>query len=242
MTRLSSDVSACPTSVTSYQTLPRQMPSHRAQAVPRYPDGYRTLPRNSALRPESICGVWGSTYEHALRPASTGGGAADKRRSLRDDTMWQLYEWQQRQAFSRHSLAPPSGQRCSTPQGHTCASLMFLMRHPSLGGRCGTLPSTKTMGNIQEHAAAHSIPTSPSHGALALYSSFSTPRQQGAHNPNSPHSEVSSPVFRTEGTLDHRQKVQLNLIYSWDRDPVTGSDSAVNRWSIALWRRRGVVS
>lgn len=92
---------------------------------------------------------------------------------------------------------------------------MSLTHLPSLGGRYGTLPSTKTMGNIQEHAAAHSIPTSPSHAALALYSSFSAPRQQGAHNPNSPHSEVSSPVFSTEGTLDHRQKVQASLSYSF---------------------------
>ncbi|CAF96764.1 unnamed protein product [Tetraodon nigroviridis] len=176
-------------SITSYQTLPRQMPSHRAQIVPRYPDGYRTLPRNSAMRPESICSVSGSVYDRALRPASTSA-SAEKRRSLRDDTMWQLYEWQQRQAFSRQSLAQPTG------------------------GHYGTLPSTKTMGNISEHAVAHSIPTSPSHGALALYNTFSPPRQQqaAAHNPNSPHSEVASPVFRADLTLDHRQKAETQSL------------------------------
>ncbi|KAF1372677.1 hypothetical protein PFLUV_G00268380 [Perca fluviatilis] len=143
-------------SVTSYQTLPRNMPSHRAQIVPRYPEGYRTLPRNSMMRPDSICSVAGSVYDRALRPASTSTiTTAEKRRSMRDDTMWQLYEWQQRQAFSRHSLAQP------TAVGHY-----------------GTLPSTKTMGNICEHSVAHSIPTSPSHGSLALYSTFSPPRQQ----------------------------------------------------------------
>lgn len=109
---MSSGVSAFPTSIASYQTLPRQMPSHHAHApiVPRYPDGYRTLPRNSLMRPESICSVSGSVYDRVLRPSSTSNfTAAEKRRSLRDDTMWQLYEWQQRQAFSRHSLAPPTG-------------------------------------------------------------------------------------------------------------------------------------
>lgn len=116
--RFSSDVSASPTSITSYQTLPRQMPSHRAQIVPRYPDGYRTLPRNSAMRPESICSVSGSVYDRALQPASTSGGGADKRRSLRDDTMWQLYEWQQRQAFSRLSLAPPAGSLSAASTRH----------------------------------------------------------------------------------------------------------------------------
>lgn len=62
------------------------------------------------------------------------------------------------------------------------------------------------MGNISERALARSIPASPSHGALALYGAFS---QQAAHKPNSPHSEVSSPVFRAEPTLDHRQKVSF---------------------------------
>ncbi|XP_031725682.1 pleckstrin homology domain-containing family A member 5-like isoform X9 [Anarrhichthys ocellatus] len=174
-------------SVTSYQTLPRNMPSHRAQIVPRYPEGYRTLPRNSMMRPDSICSAAGSVYDRALRPASTSTiTTADKRRSMRDDTMWQLYEWQQRQAFSRQSLAQP------TAVGHY-----------------GTLPSTKTMGNISEHAVAHSIPTSPSHGSLAPYSTFSPPRQQVAHNPSSSHSEVSSPVFREDVTQDHWHRTHL---------------------------------
>uniref|UniRef100_A0A4W6ESS6 Pleckstrin homology domain containing, family A member 5 n=1 Tax=Lates calcarifer TaxID=8187 RepID=A0A4W6ESS6_LATCA len=176
-------------SITSYQTLPRNMPSHRPQIVPRYPEGYRTLPRNSMMRPDSICSVAGSVYDRALRPASTTTTTvttAEKRRSMRDDTMWQLYEWQQRQAFSRQSLAQP------TAVGHY-----------------GTLPNTKTMGNISEHAVTHSIPTSPSHGSLALYSTFSPPRQQVAHNPSSSHSEVSSPVFRGDVTLDRRHRTHL---------------------------------
>ncbi|XP_070709539.1 pleckstrin homology domain-containing family A member 5-like [Pempheris klunzingeri] len=174
-------------SIMSYQTLPRNMPSHRAQIVPRYPEGYRTLPRNSMMRPDSICSVAGSMYDRALRPSSTtAASTAEKRRSMRDDTMWQLYEWQQRQAYSRQSLA-----------------------HPTAVGHYGTLPSTKTMGNISEHAVAHSIPTSPSHGSLALYSTFSPPRQQVAQNPSSSHSEVSSPVFRGDVTLDHRHRAHL---------------------------------
>lgn len=108
--------------MTSYQTLPRNMPSHGAQLVARYPEGYRTLPRNGLMRPGSVCSVAGSVYERALRPTSTTGSApttAEKRRSMRDDTMWQLYEWQQRQAFSRQSLAPPTGNT------HSCT----LMTH-----------------------------------------------------------------------------------------------------------------
>ncbi|KAM6895267.1 pleckstrin homology domain-containing family A member 5-like [Xenentodon cancila] len=188
-------------SVTSYQTLPRNMPSHRAQITPRYPEGYRTLPRNSVMRPDSICSVAGSVYDRALQPASTSSvSTTDKRRSMRDDTMWQLYEWQQRQAFSRQSLAPP------TAVGHY-----------------GTLPSTKTMGSLSEHTVTQSIPTSPSHGSLALYSTFSPPRQQVAPNSNS-HSEVSSPVLRADTTLERRHRTHLAKHgYPPDRRSITAS-------------------
>nr|XP_055046219.1 pleckstrin homology domain-containing family A member 5 isoform X30 [Misgurnus anguillicaudatus] len=150
-------------SITSYQTLPRNMPSHRAQVVPRYPEGYRTLPRNM-LRPDSICSVAGSMYDRALQPTST-----EKRRSIRDDTMWQLYEWQQRQTHSRLGY--------------------------------GTLPSPKTMGQIAE-----SIPTSPSHGSLAGYHTFSPNRPL---NPDT-RSEVSSPVFRGDVTLERRHRPHVS--------------------------------
>ncbi|XP_054609469.1 pleckstrin homology domain-containing family A member 5-like isoform X4 [Dunckerocampus dactyliophorus] len=184
-------------SVTSYQTLPRNMPSHRAQLVPRYPEGYRTLPRNSMIRPDSICSAAGSVYDRALRPASTSTvTTAEKRRSMRDDTMWQLYEWQQRQAFSRQSLAQPTGHY-------------------------GTLASTKTMGNISEHAAVHSIPPSPSHGSLALYNTLPTPCQQSVTNANSSLSEVPSPIIREDGTLDRRHRTHLAKFGSTlDRRPV----------------------
>jgi hypothetical protein len=77
------------------------MPSHRAQMVARYPEGYRTLPRNSKTRPESICGANPSSHD------KTGGPRPEeKRRSMRDDTMWQLYEWQQRQFYNKQSTLP----------------------------------------------------------------------------------------------------------------------------------------
>ncbi|KAL9853186.1 pleckstrin homology domain-containing family A member 5 isoform 4-T4 [Geothlypis trichas] len=127
--------------IISYQTLPRNMPSHRAQVLPRYPEGYRTLPRNSKTRPESLCSV--APYDRPVGPVS----AEDKRRSMRDDTMWQLYEWQQRQFYNKQST---------------------LSRH-------GTLSSPKTMMNISEQTM-HSIPTSPSHGSLAAFQGYSPQR------------------------------------------------------------------
>ncbi|XP_042801863.1 pleckstrin homology domain-containing family A member 5 isoform X2 [Panthera leo] len=128
--------------VISYQTLPRNMPSHRAQVMARYPEGYRTLPRNSKTQPESICSVTPST-----RDKTVGPGAEEKRRSMRDDTMWQLYEWQQRQFYNKQSTLP---------------------RH-------GTLTSPKTMVNISDQTM-HSIPTSPSHGSIAAYQGYSPQR------------------------------------------------------------------
>ncbi|XP_055136466.2 pleckstrin homology domain-containing family A member 5 isoform X34 [Symphalangus syndactylus] len=128
--------------VISYQTLPRNMPSHRAQIMARYPEGYRTLPRNSKTRPESICSVTPSTHDKTLGP-----GAEEKRRSMRDDTMWQLYEWQQRQFYNKQSTLP----------------------------RQSTLSSPKTMVNISDQTM-HSIPTSPSHGSIAAYQGYSPQR------------------------------------------------------------------
>ncbi|XP_027750037.1 pleckstrin homology domain-containing family A member 5 isoform X2 [Empidonax traillii] len=129
--------------IISYQTLPRNMPSHRPQVLPRYPEGYRTLPRNSKARPESLCSVAPSAYDRAMGPVT----AEEKRRSMRDDTMWQLYEWQQRQFYNKQTT---------------------LTRH-------STISSPKTMINISDQTM-HSIPTSPSHGSIAGFQGYSPQR------------------------------------------------------------------
>ncbi|XP_070827660.1 pleckstrin homology domain-containing family A member 5-like isoform X15 [Chaetodon trifascialis] len=129
-------------SITSYQTLPRNMPSHRVPYMPHYGDGYCSMPRNSMAQRDSICSMSPSLYDQALGPS-----AADKRRSMRDDTMWQLFEWQQRQAYSRQP------------------------------GLYSNMASPKTMINLSEHAApSHSIPPSPSHGSLSMYGGYSPMR------------------------------------------------------------------
>ncbi|KAM6097395.1 pleckstrin homology domain-containing family A member 5 isoform 3-T3 [Chlamydotis macqueenii] len=129
--------------IISYQTLPRNMPSHRPQGLPRYPEGYRTLPRNSKARPESLCSVTPLNYDRAMGVVT----AEEKRRSMRDDTMWQLYEWQQRQFYNKQTT---------------------LTRH-------STLSSPKTMINISDQTM-HSIPTSPSHGSIAGFQGYSPQR------------------------------------------------------------------
>ncbi|XP_039988644.1 pleckstrin homology domain-containing family A member 5-like isoform X1 [Xiphias gladius] len=160
-------------SITSYQTLPRNMPSHRVPYMPHYGDGYRSMPRNSMAQRDSICSMSPSLYDQALGPSP-----ADKRCSMRDDTMWQLYEWQQRQAYGRQ---------------------------PAL---YNNMASPKTMINLSEHAApSHSIPPSPSHGSLSMYGGYSPMR---AYNMNSAHSEVSSPIYRRDMSIDRRHRPQFN--------------------------------
>ncbi|XP_069384315.1 pleckstrin homology domain-containing family A member 5-like isoform X23 [Paralichthys olivaceus] len=160
-------------SITSYQTLPRNMPSHRVPYMPHYGDGYRSMPRNSMAQRDSICSMSPSLYEQVL-----GSMPPDKRRSMRDDTMWQLYEWQQRQAYTRQP------------------------------GLYGNMASPKTMINLSEHAApSHSIPASPSHGSLSMYGGYSPMR---SYNMNSAHSEVSSPIYRRDMSIDRRHRPQLN--------------------------------
>ncbi|XP_040893841.1 pleckstrin homology domain-containing family A member 5-like isoform X1 [Toxotes jaculatrix] len=160
-------------SITSYQTLPRNMPSHRVPYMPHYGDGYRSMPRNSIAQRDSICSMSPSLYDQALGPSPM-----DKRRSMRDDTMWQLYEWQQRQAYSRQP------------------------------GLYSNMASPKTMINLSEHAApSHSIPPSPSHGSLSMYGGYSPMR---SYNVNNAHSEVSSPIYRRDMSIDRRHRSQLN--------------------------------
>ncbi|KAM3870478.1 pleckstrin homology domain-containing family A member 5 [Diretmus argenteus] len=171
-------------SIMSYQTLPRNMPSHRAPVMPHYGDGYRTMPRNSMAQRDSICSMSPSMYDQVLGPSSV-----DKRRSMRDGTMWQLFEWQQRQAYTRQP------------------------------GLYGNMPSPKTMINLSEHAApGHSIPPSPSHGSLSMYGGYSPLR---SFNMNSARSEVSSPIYCGDMSLDRRHRPHLTkYAYPPDRRSV----------------------
>ncbi|XP_037622831.1 pleckstrin homology domain-containing family A member 5 isoform X23 [Sebastes umbrosus] len=168
-------------SITSYQTLPRNMPSHRVPYMPHYGDGYCSMPRNSMAQRDSICSMSPSLYDQAMGPSG------DKRRSMRDDTMWQLFEWQQRQGY------PP--------------------RPPGL---YSNMASPKTMINLSEHAApSHSIPPSPSHGSLSMYGGYSPMR---SYNMNSARSEVSSPIYRGDMSIDRRHRPQLNKQYAYPPD------------------------
>ncbi|KAL2102697.1 hypothetical protein ACEWY4_001865 [Coilia grayii] len=128
---------------------------------------------------------------------------------MRDDTMWQLYEWQQRQVMSQRQAY-------------------------------ATLPSPRIMADIAEHAAAAavaaaaaaattpgargsiapSVPPSPLHGSLGggIYHTYS-PRRSARNY--AAHSEVSSPTYRGDLTIDRRHRAHPNKYgYPLDRRSV----------------------
>ncbi|XP_038957074.1 pleckstrin homology domain-containing family A member 7 isoform X6 [Rattus norvegicus] len=90
------------------QTLPRQGPSQ----PPSFLENYQTLPRNtrypsgsSSPPPRNLP----SDYKYAQDRASHLKMSSEERRAHRDGTVWQLYEWQQRQQFRHGSPTAPIG-------------------------------------------------------------------------------------------------------------------------------------
>lgn len=90
------------------QTLPRQGPSQPLS----FPESYQTLPKNtrhpsgsSSPPPRNLP----SDYKYAQDRASHLKMSSEERRAHRDGTVWQLYEWQQRQQFRHGSPTAPIG-------------------------------------------------------------------------------------------------------------------------------------
>ncbi|XP_060222967.1 pleckstrin homology domain-containing family A member 7 isoform X9 [Meriones unguiculatus] len=90
------------------QTLPRQGASQPLS----FPEHYQTLPKNtrhpsgsSSPPPRNLP----SDYKYAQDRASHLKMSSEERRAHRDGTVWQLYEWQQRQQFRHGSPTAPIG-------------------------------------------------------------------------------------------------------------------------------------
>ncbi|XP_008851753.1 pleckstrin homology domain-containing family A member 7 isoform X2 [Nannospalax galili] len=95
-------------SLPSDQTRPRQGPGH---PLP-FPENYQTLPKStrhpsgsSSPPPRNLP----SDYKYAQDRASHLKMSSEERRAHRDGTVWQLYEWQQRQQFRHGSPTAPIG-------------------------------------------------------------------------------------------------------------------------------------
>nr|XP_012636136.1 pleckstrin homology domain-containing family A member 7 isoform X7 [Microcebus murinus]XP_012636137.1 pleckstrin homology domain-containing family A member 7 isoform X7 [Microcebus murinus] len=93
-------------SLPSDQTLPRQGPGQPLS----FPENYQTLPKStrhpsggSSPPPRNLP----SDYKYAQDRASHLKMSSEERRAHRDGTVWQLYEWQQRQQFRHGSPTAP---------------------------------------------------------------------------------------------------------------------------------------
>ncbi|XP_042301918.1 pleckstrin homology domain-containing family A member 7 isoform X3 [Sceloporus undulatus] len=93
-------------SLASDQTLIRQAPSHSVS----FPENYHTLPKNTRQPPGSSPPTirnLPSDYKYAQDRVSHLKMSHDERRANKDGTVWQLYEWQQRQQFKHGSPTAP---------------------------------------------------------------------------------------------------------------------------------------
>ncbi|NWQ74647.1 PKHA7 protein, partial [Columbina picui] len=92
-------------SLTSDQTLPRQGPN-----LP-FPENYHTLPKNtrqpSGSSPPPPNRNLPSDYKYAQDRVSHLKMSQEERKANKDGTVWQLYEWQQRQQFKHGSPTAP---------------------------------------------------------------------------------------------------------------------------------------
>ncbi|XP_027592970.2 pleckstrin homology domain-containing family A member 7 isoform X11 [Pipra filicauda] len=91
-------------SLASDQTLPRQGPN------PPFPENYHTLPKNtrqpSGSSPPPNRNL-PSDYKYAQDRVSHLKMSQEERKANKDGTVWQLYEWQQRQQFKHGSPTAP---------------------------------------------------------------------------------------------------------------------------------------
>ncbi|XP_057606052.1 pleckstrin homology domain-containing family A member 7 isoform X2 [Hippopotamus amphibius kiboko] len=106
------------------QTLPRQGPSQSLS----FPENYQTLPKSSrhpsggsSPPPRNLP----SDYKYAQDRASHLKMSSEERRAYRNGTVWQLYEWQQRQQFRHGSPTAPmcAGSPEFTDQGRSRSML-----------------------------------------------------------------------------------------------------------------------
>ncbi|XP_008936161.1 PREDICTED: pleckstrin homology domain-containing family A member 7 [Merops nubicus] len=92
-------------SLTSDQTLTRQGPN------PPFPENYHTLPKNtrqpSGSSPSPPNRNLPSDYKYAQDRVSHLKMSQEERKANKDGTVWQLYEWQQRQQFKHGSPTAP---------------------------------------------------------------------------------------------------------------------------------------
>ncbi|XP_066894257.1 pleckstrin homology domain-containing family A member 7 isoform X14 [Kogia breviceps] len=167
------------------QTLPRQGPSQSLS----FPENYQTLPKSSR-RPSGGSSPpprnLPSDYKYAQDRASHLKMSSEERRAHRDGTVWQLYEWQQRQQFRHGSPTAPicAGSPEFTDQGRS-RSMLEVPRSISVPPSPSDIPPLgplRAFPTRRPHTPAERVTVRPPDQRRSVDISLSgSPRKAWAH-------------------------------------------------------------
>ncbi|XP_077177749.1 pleckstrin homology domain-containing family A member 7 isoform X2 [Paroedura picta] len=184
----------------------RQVPSHSVS----FPENYHTLPKNtrqpSGNSPPPNRNL-PSDYKYAQDRVSHLKMSHDERRANKDGTVWQLYEWQQRQQFKHGSPTAPIyvGSPDFTDHGKGRSSL-DIPRSVSVPPSPSDIPPPgppKTFLPRRPHTPAERVTVKPSDGRQMIDVPFAgSPRKVRNHTiKNSAHIDRRS--MPTMGYMTH---------------------------------------
>ncbi|XP_058519281.1 pleckstrin homology domain-containing family A member 7 isoform X3 [Ochotona princeps] len=179
-------------SLTLDQTFPRQGPSQSLS----FPESYQTLPKSthqpsgsSSPPPRNLP----SDYKYAQDRASHLKMSSEERRAHRDGTVWQLYEWQQRQQFRHGSPTAPicAGSPEFADQGRS-RSMLEVPRSISVPPSPSDIPPPgppKVFPSRRPHTPAERVTVKPPDQRRSVDISLgSSPRKARGHaSKNSSH-------------------------------------------------------
>ncbi|XP_060033072.1 pleckstrin homology domain-containing family A member 7 isoform X4 [Erinaceus europaeus] len=189
------------------QTLPRQGPSQSLS----FPESYQTLPKStrhpsgsSSPPPRNLP----SDYKYAQDRASHLKMSSEERRAHRDGTVWQLYEWQQRQQFRHGSPTAPicSGSPDFTDQGRS-RSMLEVPRSISVPPSPSDIPPPgppRAFPTRRPHTPAERVTVIPSDQRRSVDISLgSSPRKAHGHTAKQNSSHVDRRSMPSMGYMTH---------------------------------------
>uniref|UniRef100_A0A452I0P4 Uncharacterized protein n=1 Tax=Gopherus agassizii TaxID=38772 RepID=A0A452I0P4_9SAUR len=193
-------------SLASDQILTRQGPSQSSS----FPENYHTLPKNTRLPSGSSSPPnrnLPSDYKYAQDRVSHLKMSHEERKANKDGTVWQLYEWQQRQQFKHGSPTAPvyAGSPDFTDRGKAKSSL-DVPRSISVPPSPSDIPPPgppKIFPPRRPHTPAERVTVKPSDGRQSIDIPFAgSPRRIRNHSlKNSAHVDRRS--MPTMGYMTH---------------------------------------
>ncbi|XP_073898366.1 pleckstrin homology domain-containing family A member 7 isoform X1 [Castor canadensis] len=192
-------------SLPSDQTLPRQGPSQSLS----FSENYQSLPKStrhpsgsSSPPPRNLP----SDYKYAQDRASHLKMSSEERRAHRDGTVWQLYEWQQRQQFRHGSPTAPicTGSPEFTDHGR---SMLEVPRSISVPPSPSDIPPTgppRVFPPRRPHTPAERVTVKPPDQRRSMDISLgSSPRKARGHTIKQNSSHVDRRSMPSLGYMTH---------------------------------------